>query len=526
MLCVSDRKGADKRRALWLAAFAASLGGAAHVQAAGIEDTVGGTVGLGRAASYARVNDFMATWQNPANLAVVPNTDLGFEMRLPILSACYQRFFDDNVEYKQPGAYPGFQGSEMTGKMCNEAAPGLTANTGWAQSFDSGWGYGIGLFTPAGVGGSKYGNDTIPSWYPSENETHEVTSMGAAAPSRQMGIERDAVTAYLMVGLGAAPIKQLRFGVSAGWGVASVYNKSAVSVLGGTFRDQEVINEIRATDWAIPRLNASVVVSPFDFLDLFAVATYQGDINAKGNAILTANGIKGAPLKNCSDPTPGTHCKIEGVKLDVPFHTMEATFGARISVARDGRVRDRVLDPMKDELFDFEVDISWAQTSAVDQYEVTLHNKTVDDPKVPKIQFANAPDATFSYPRLSTTVPKHWKDTWTFRAGGDLQLIPEVVSVRGGVSYATRAAPVEYMNIDYWPVKKLGIHLGATFAFAERFKAHVAYARLIYQTTEVAVGTGGVKDIASINEIQSTGVNEGRFTAGLNVFSLQLNASF
>lgn len=526
MIFASDSNRVRRLLALGPLAIALSLGVASSAHAAGIEDTVGGTVGLGRAASYARVNDFMATWQNPANLAVVPDADLGFEARLPILSACYQRFFDANVEYKQPGVYEGFTGTEMTGKMCNESGLSLTANTGWAQSFDSGWGYGIGLFTPAGVGSAKYGNDTISTFYPDVNEQFQITEGGAAAPTRQMAIERDAITAYLMAGLGAAPIKQLRFGVSAGLGVASVYNKSVVSVLGGTFRDQEIVNQIRATDWAIPRVNASVVVSPFDFLELFAVATYQGDIDAKGNAVLTANGIKGAPLKNCSDPKPGSRCRIDDIRLQVPFHTMEATFGARFSVLRDGRVRERKLDPMKDELFDFEIDISWAQTSKVDQYTVTLHDKDTSHPKVPKIQFANSPDAGVSYVRNSTAVPKHWDDTWTFRAGGDVHLIPERFSIRAGVSYATRAVPVKYMNIDYWPVKKLGLHVGASLAFAERFKVHVAYARLIYQTTDVAVTTGGVKDIASLNESESDAVNEGRYTAGLDVFSLQLNATF
>ncbi len=503
--------------------LAATLPGA-RAQAAGVEDTVGGAVGLGRAAIYGRVNDFMATWQNPANLAVVPGTDLGFELRMPILSACYRRFVDENAEYRQPGAYDGFHGTEIIGKMCNEAAPGLTANTGWAKSFDSGFGYGVGLFTPAGVGGSKYGNDTIVSWYPSENEIYQVTSTGAESPTRQMGIERDAVTAFLMAGVGYAPSRELRFGASAGWGFASVYNKSVVSVLGGTFRDQEVLNEIRVTDWSLARANASVVYSPLAQLDLFGVLTYQSGINATGNAVLTANGIRGAPLKSCSDPTPGTHCRIDGVQLSVPFPTLEVTFGARLVVPRNKR--ERVLDPMKDELFDLELDLAWTQTSAVDRFDVRLHDKLVEDPDVPRIQFANAEDATFSYPRQTTFVPKNWKNTWTVRVGGDFQAVPERVTLRAGISYATRAVPVETMNIDYWPVAKLGLHLGATLAFLERFKVHVAYAHMFYQATEVAVGTGQVKDIASIDEAKSTGVNEGRFTAALNVFSLQLNASF
>lgn len=479
-------------------------------------------MGLGRAAYAARVNDFNAIVLNPANLAVAPRADFGFELKLPVLNGCFDRDIDPNVEYKQPDVVEGFKGSESFGRVCNEAIPSPTANLGFSHSFD-GWGYGIGLFTPGAVGASSYGRGTIVSWFPSENETYQVTDTGVESPNRQMGLKRDGVVAFLMMGLAAAPNKMLRFGVSAGWGVGSVYNKSVVSVLGGTFRDQEVVNELRVTDWAIPRLVSSIVFSPLDTLDFFAVANYQGDIDARGRATLTANGINGAPLKSCSTMAPGTHCYIDDVRLQVPFPTMEATFGARYGLPR--KPRERVLDPMKDEYFDVEVDAAWTQTSKVQDFKVTLHDKLVTDPDVPRIQFANAEDATSSYPRQSTSVPKRWRDTWSVRAGTDINLVPGVFTVRGGFSFTQRATPVEYMNIDYWPVQKLGIHAGATYAFG-RYKISAAYARLIYQTIKVQVGTGGVKDIASLQEAQSTGVNEGTFTASQNVFSFQLNTGF
>jgi long-subunit fatty acid transport protein len=496
---------------------------ASTAHAAGVEDTVGGTVGLGRAAHFARVNDFMATWQNPANLAVVPRNELGLELRLPFLQGCFDRKIDPNVDYKQPGAYDGFQGTESFGKVCNEAHFTPTGNLGWAQSFEGKWGYGVGLFTPAGVGTSKYGEDTIVTWYPSANEQYTPTNEGAEAPNRQLGLERRALTAYLMVGLGAQPIPQLRLGLSGGIGFAQVYAKSVVSVLGGTFRDQEVVNELSVTDWAVPRGNASVVVTPIPSIDVFGVVTYQGDIRAEGTSTLTANGIEGAPLKKCGDAKPGTHCELDGVKLDIPLATIEATFGVRYAMKRNAS--KPTLDPMTDEVFDLEVDLSWAQTSNVDQYSVQLHDKTIDDPTIPRIQFGNADDASFSYVRYTTGVPKHWKDTWSVRGGGDVQILPGKLSARAGVSWASSAVPVKYMNIDYWAIEKLGVHVGASMRFG-RFLISAAYAHLFYQEVEVAVGTGGVKDIATIDEAKSTGVNEGSYIASQDIFALQLNAAF
>src|SRR4051794_25177357 len=71
-------------------------------QAAGVEDTVSGSIALGRAANYVREADFLATWQNPANLAVVPGADVGLELRLPLLKACFDRARDPGRQYKQP----------------------------------------------------------------------------------------------------------------------------------------------------------------------------------------------------------------------------------------------------------------------------------------------------------------------------------------------------------------------------------------------------------------------------------------
>jgi hypothetical protein len=514
------------------AAFLCTVMAAGSARAAGVEDTVGGAIGLGRSAYFARVNDFMATWQNPANLAIVPGGDMGAELRFPLLQACFDRARDKTIA--DAGGYQeeveGGDGFESFANVCNKNGLALTANIGWAQSFESGFGWGIGLFTPAAVGSSKYGNDTILSVFPGDNQAYEPTFDGVEAPNRHLGIERDAVTAYVMAGLGYQPIKQLRIGASAGIGFASIYNKSVVSTQGGTFADQEVINELRVSDYAIPRATAGLVFTPLDALELFGTITYQGDINGTGSAELTANGIQGEPLANCRWDDPGTHCRIDGVKLTVPFQTYEATFGFRVVHRRVGR--ERVLDPMHDELWDFEVDASWAQTSHVDAFRVKLHNdvKPMEDgapDNVPEIQFSSDPDQeSKSLIRQSTKIPKNWKDTWTVRAGGDVNVIRDRLSLRAGVSYATAAVPNEFMNIDYWPVRKIGLHLGATIGFMDRFKITAGYAHIFFDKVTVPLGTGGIKDIATVAENVSQPVNEGTYVAGLDVVSVQLNAKF
>jgi len=123
-------------------------------------------------------------------------------------------------------------------------------------------------------------------------------------------------------------------------------------------------------------------------------------------------------------------------------------------------------------------------------------------------------------------IPHGWGDVLGIRLGGDWNIIPGAVAARVGFHTEIPITQSRYQIQDFISGYRFGLHLGATLAFLERFKVHVAYAHMFYQATEVAVGTGLVKDIASIDEAKSTGVNEGRFTAALNVFSLQLNAAF
>ena len=61
---------------------------------------------------------------------------------------------------------------------------------------------------------------------------------------------------------------------------------------------------------------------------------------------------------------------------------------------------------------------------------------------------------------------------------------------------------------------------------AGRFKVTVGYAHFFYETIFVPVGTGLVKDIATVAEDAANGVNEGRFRAAQDVFSLQIDAAF
>lgn len=506
-----------------IALLLAGLPTSAH--AGGFEDTMGGAVGLGRAASVARGRDFMATWQNPANLAVVPGIDIGLELRVTAFDACFDRVAVEGVDYRVPGRYEGdqFNGTETFQNVCNTAGMAPSGNLGWAQALPGGWGLGAGLFTPAGVGGLKFGDDTVVTWPPYlEQERFPITREGAESPTRQMLIDQESAAAWLAVGAGYQPIPELRVGLGLAAGFAYWRTTSVASVLGGTFRDPEYLSEVTGTDWFVPRGILSVVATPLPALELFGILVYQADVRAKGDVTFESNGIKGAPLLNCRDDNPGPHCGVQDATSIVPFPRWEGTLGARYAQRRSSATPNG--DPMRDELWDVELDATLTGTSHVKEFTVDLYEGDAGA-HPPKLATSSIPGAAVYALGRTSSVPKQWKDTVGLRLGADFNVVPARLALRGGLSYSSSAVPLEYMNIDVWAVRKIGLHLGATLAFGKT-KLSVGYAHLFYESVQVAPGEGGINDVVAALPEQAQAVNEGDYAASQDVLSLQANYTF
>jgi hypothetical protein len=494
-----------------LACVLGSSAGASSARAAGVEDTVGGAVALGRAANYVRANDFMAVWQNPANLAVLPGIDAGLELRLPLFSACFDRAKNNHPDVT-------YTPTETFGQVCNEAAPMPAGNLGVVGGQRT-WGWGVGIFTPSGVGNLKFGDDTLVTRNPPEFvEVHEPTTSGAESPNRYLLLEREVLAAFAMVGVGYAPLRQLRLGLSGGVGFASIHYANVAS-LRPNFDDQQAVNDVHASDWFVPRATFSVVVAPVKSLEIMAQVTYNDDVEADGYVDVRANGIKGAPRGDCFAADPGPHCRIDDVTLTAPYQPLEATLGVRYAQRRPGR--RAVLDPMRNEIWDIELDAYWAQTSHVDAFTLDLFE---GDPKA-RVDFSSSPMGSPSPLPEKARLAHNWRDTFGARLGGDVNVLEGVLAVRLGASYESRAVPRNYMNIDYWPVQKVGVHAGVTLALGDA-RVTLAYAHLFNEQIDVPVGQGRVQEVSALNPEGAFAANEGRFISASDIISLQGNLKF
>jgi len=547
---MATRKQALPKSARWTTNWAGILAIACllspeTVRAAGVEDTVSGTVALGRAANYARVNDFMATWQNPANLAISAR-NVGAELRVPFFNACFDRAKDirdknaDGTPLDQDGdKTPGiaYRPEENFDEVCNEAPLLPAGNLGFSMPIGEKLGLGAGFFTPAGVGNLKFGSDNQPTVMPRVGETLPTTTTGSLSPNRLLLLDRTVLAGFLSVGLGYAPLEELRMGLSVSAGFADVSYRNFGSA-GPGFQDAEILNDVHARDFFIPRATVSTVLTPVESIDLMASLTWNDDIKAKGYVDLTANGVQGGPRKSCyerttdvsgqSRATPGTHCRINDVELKVPYQRLEAVFAVRY--ARRSVPRARLSDPMSQEVWDVELDGYWVNTAHVDSYSLKLYDPDAPTENQPFVAFSSATNADGTPPATSplpssASLPHGWQDTYGLRLGSDYNLMPGVLAVRAGIAYETRGVPIKNMNIDYWPVQKTALHIGLTWRVSA-VDLSAAYAHIFCETIDVPVGQGNVKEVVALFPEKSLAVNEGRYRSSIDVISIQGNYRF
>ncbi|HEX5659926.1 MAG TPA: outer membrane protein transport protein, partial [Polyangiales bacterium] len=437
--------------------------------------------------------------------------DVGLELRIPVFHASFDRYPNPSYEYLATESFDKVNGS-------GPVIP--TGSVGFSLPLPRGFGFGVGIFTPPGTPSLKFGNTAINTINVDPNtETLPGTSGVRETPGRYLLIEKEVLAAFLMAGVGYSPIPQLRVGVSVGGGFVDVAFKNVSSVVGGALNDAEVLSDVKVLDAFVPRTTFSVAATPIDSIDLLATFTYTGDISAKGDLEVTGNGITSGPVGDCASPTPGPRCKVKDVTLKIPYQRFEVLLGGRYAQRRNKR--ERVLDPIKDEVWDVELNAYWSQTSHVDNY--TLHIRDANQQR--QVSLASDPAiATAPLPE-NARLFHGWKDTYGVRVGGDYNVLADFLALRAGLGFETRGVPKANMNLDYWPVQRTTLSLGATVKLG-RWKIHAAYAHVFNQTVDVKVGEGNVREVASINGAASQVINEGKYSSRLDVFSLQGNVQF
>ncbi len=498
-------------------AFAAALTIPVVAQAGGFEYAAGGARPLGRAGAYhVRSDDPLAIQYNPANLSLIEDLTVSADLNVAFFGACTTRegFYDAGSG--SPGSGSTFDdfADQPFPEVCNSGPPGPSPYVLLATPLADNLGLSVGIISPAAAGTLEWGD---------EDHGVEVNGQNYPVPTRYILTRQELVLFWPSVGIGWAPIPELRIGATFTWGISFIDYESFVVPVKGENPGTDTFAEMSVQDLFIPGGLISVTAAPTPWLELTAGFRINDVNRAGGDMVLTyaqhGNGTETKPTVN----------RYTNIELDAPI-PWAAWAGVRYALQRDSSRRQRgtpsaaglstqrVNDSMENEVFDVELDAIYEISSRVDEFRV--RTPTVNG--LPSV--FNATDVlggmdvptAYTVPR-QINVAHRWNDQLALRLGGDWNVLPGKLAVRAGVSFETSGVPAAYHGIDFFPDQRVGIHLGATMRF-ERIDVSLGYAHHFNETVEVSMAEAKQPQISS--DEMGVIVNAGTYTSHFDVFAL------
>jgi long-chain fatty acid transport protein len=408
----------------------------------------------------ARASDPLAAFYNPAGLAG-QDTRVLLNANINILKTCFTRQKSAFDTTQEPLADP------TTGrfpKVCNETKPFFNPQLAFTYRASDRVGIGIAVLGPSGVGDGKW-----PAFV-------DNASGPQAAPQRYL-IVNDAKLLFFTptIGVGVEVVDNLRLGASLQWGIMK--GKFATSSAGLNDNNQSPrANDVQATlivaDYFVPGFTLGALYTPVPQLDVAGWFKWSDSIKASGDVYTQANyytpkvasgdgsGIKDGDtsLDDCGfGPAAAGTCKNGGnakLKLNVP---MEAKIGVRFHQPRAGvEPKKHSRNPMAEDVFDAEMDLTWANNSANNALELRFPGDANGNGLIP----VNGTGGNI--PPIGD-IPRGYKDVFGVRIGGDVNVLPDQLALRTGAFWESKGQDTTYQNIDFAGASKLGIAVGATY---------------------------------------------------------------
>jgi hypothetical protein len=497
-----------------LALLGAALVPATAAASNGLESPDNGAYQVGRGGAWlARADDPLAVYFNPAGL-VRQATGVHLGAHLMFLRRCFTRTGpssdDSSAAYGQYGdsGYPVSPGNNypgpggMDGKAVGPPAdvcekevpfpnPQLAVNI---RAMDQ-LAIGLGVLGPHGVGAAEW---------PEELTFTNRFGVEATqpAPQRYMLMKSSSRILFPTVSVAYSINDQIAIGAGFTWGIAIAEFQNMSEALSPTVSgktcgpngDQacvavddytrDVRAKLTATDAFIPGFVIGALYSPTRNLDVAAWFRWSDAIDTDASVSVeakywSASGAKAKPEDICGDQPAG--CNLTpGEKEGDPGHNaghlrlaipLEAKLGVRFHYPRQdpgprpkwAQGTKKVRDAMSEDLFDVEANFTYANNSAVKAIEVRFKPGVVINgtggATLPACDTKANPgcDAT-----INADIAHNWKDVFGVRLGGEMVILPSILSARAGMFYESKGQDDKYLNIDFHLGEKVGLSAGAS----------------------------------------------------------------
>jgi long-chain fatty acid transport protein len=420
-----------------------------------------GSEQMGRGGAWvARASDPLATFYNPAGLAG-QETRLTVQANLNFASTCFTRVkanndatldtLDDGTVIKAGDTFP---------KVCSDGKMFPNPQLGFTWRVSPRVGLGFAVLGPSASGKASWPDDVTAS-------------------SRYLLIKGNALFLTPTLGIGAEIVDNFRIGASFQWGVADVKftNRSPAlntgtvnadgSVTGGlSGAANDVDATIHAKTFFVPGFTLGGIYTPAPNIDIAAWYKWSAPIDAKGDVTTvygTGRSIAygdtsvadcGTGLASFGDPCGAG--KNAHIKVPVP---MEAKLGVRFHQPRTNPADQpkHLRDPLSQDLFDLELNVTWANNKAFDAIEIRLPGDANGDGTIPVNGVAGGklpPNADVTH---------KFKDVFGVRLGGDYNVIADKLAIRAGGYIETNGQDQQYQNIDFAGGRRIGFALGGTY---------------------------------------------------------------
>jgi long-chain fatty acid transport protein len=498
----------------------------------GIDSPDSGVVQMGRGSAWvARADDPLAFYFNPAAMAFQA-TSVHVGAQLLMQKSCFTRL-GTNGQPVAPG--PGIDPPILAGqanpadgalppqdKVCTPGSPFPVPQIAAVFRVADRVAIGVGVVTPHASGANSY-----------PESLSYTNAFGATitqpSPQRYLLVSSNALIVYPTVSVAYAPLENLSFGAGFVWGIGTVDFVTFAETLstapgpGMTATDHAVNDaraELKAKDLFMPGVVLSAMWMPTQNLDVAAWFKWQDALSAPTDLTLTSEywQTSGARQDNamlCASANKPAGCNVVTypgvghVNFQIP---MEAKLGLRYHHPRQDVTKRpgwastpgrKVRDPMSEDLFDIELDFTWANNSAVQDLGLTFHSTPpVPNEIITKNCIATSGGCIGGVPATGS-IPHNWKDVVGIRLGGDFVAVPNLLSLRAGGFYETQGQDASYLNLDFDVAQKIGASGGATVRLGP-VDVSVAYAHTFYGTLNNG-GNGKIYALSGDNTGASLG---------------------
>lgn len=490
----------------------------------GLEVPDAGPQQAGRGGAWvARADTPLAAFMNPAAMSFqASGVELGVSFM--IQSSCFERVDPDGQPVSPGNAIPG--PGAPNGPDAAQCTTGFFPNpelAGVIRVTDD-FALGLAFLGPHAVGNMDWG-ETVDFTLANNARTQP-------APGRYLLVSQSSLIVFPTLSASYAIVpEQLSIGAGFVWGIAHADFTTFTESTSSQPRD-DFARDVRATltadDFFVPGFVVGMEWRAAKRFDVAGWVRWSDAIQARTKLHLESNYWLGGGTKNDSPCTPTLpDCNITddedagSLKVPVP---MDAKLGFRYHHPRGALPKDDypkwakkshyVRDPMTEDLFDLELDLTYANNSAMDAIEIRFD---------PGIKVNGTPGEV----PQNGDIPHQWKDVLGFRLGADYNLLPGFLTLRAGGFFEAKGQDDEYLNLDFHMGAKGGIAGGATVRLGP-IDVAAAYQHVFYGTLDNG-GKGALKALsgdASTAYRSQQSVNGGSFSSQLNEIDLGATLRF